>query len=457
MAETPRASLRLGVVLALAVVALFEVLSLLLGVRSARRLQARVTHDVQQQVEAVRPRLEAALARGGPAAWNETAGLALQLRVATEVEVLDGQGQVILSRPSPPPVVHELRGDQRERVVRGHLLSVVAEAGPTLRALSYVGFTGGGRTLILRLATPVSDLEDELREQRQVLLGHGAALSALMLAAVLTLLPRRGERSPTPPGALHAYEEAMELLRDRGEEMSARHEAERRRMEDAIHEKEALARAGELTAGIVHEVRNGLGTIVGYARLLERDEPGGDPAEAARSIRAECETLEVVVRRFNDFIRRERLNVSELDLARLLSRVVDRELRGREVSRGLSGLDEPLWVRGDEELLERAFENLVRNAADAAGGAGARGRVHVRAATDGEEVELRIDDDGPGLPPNHPGEVRPFFTTKAGGLGLGLPIARKIVLLHGGALELKDRAPRGVSARVVLPVGGPES
>jgi signal transduction histidine kinase len=457
MAEAPRTSLRLGVVLALAVVALFEVLSLLQGVRSARRLQARVTHDVQQQVEAVRPQLDAALGRGGPAAWNEAAGLALAHRVAVEAEVLDGQGQVLLSRPSPPPVVHELRNEQRERILEGRVLSVVAQAGPVMRALSYVGFTGGGRTLILRLATPVPDLEDELREQRQVLLGHGAALAALMLAAVLTLLPQRGSRATAPPTALDAYEEAMELLRDRGEEMSARHEAERRQMEDAIHEKEALARAGELTAGIVHEVRNGLGTIVGYARLLEGGEAAGDPAEAGRSIRAECETLETVVRRFNDFIRRERLNVSELDLARLLSRVVDRELRGREVSHILRGLDEPLLVRGDEELLERAFENLVRNAADAAGTGGGRGRVQAEATTTSEEVEVRIDDDGPGLPPDHPDEVRPFFTTKPGGLGLGLPIARKIVLLHGGALELTDRAPRGVSARVVLPREGPES
>ena len=61
MVEPPRTSLRLGVVLALAVVALFEVLFLLQGVRSARRLQARVTHDVQQRAETVRPQLAAAL------------------------------------------------------------------------------------------------------------------------------------------------------------------------------------------------------------------------------------------------------------------------------------------------------------------------------------------------------------------------------------------------------------
>jgi signal transduction histidine kinase len=164
-------------------------------------------------------------------------------------------------------------------------------------------------------------------------------------------------------------------------------------------------------------------------------------------------TLETVVRRFNDFIRRERLDLSDFDIARLLSRVVDRELRGRAVSVVFRGLDEPLSVRGDEELLERAFENLVRNAADAAGKGG---RIEVEATTENGEIEVRIDDDGPGLSPDHPGEVRPFFTTKPGGLGLGLPLARKILLLHGGTLALEDRTPRGVSARVTLPLGGPE-
>ena len=453
MAEPPRTSLRLGVVLALGVVALFEVLSLLQGVRSARRLQARVTQAVQQQAESVRPQLAAALERGGSASWNEAAALAIRLGVATEAEVLDAQGGVILSRPSPPPVAHDLRPEQAEQVVAGQALTIVRQAGPAARALTYMGFTGSGRTLILRLAMAVPDLEDEMRERRQILLGHGAALGALVMAAVLVLMPRRREPAVASPAALNAYEEAMGLLRDRGQEMSARHEAERQRMEDAIHEKEAMARAGELTAGIVHEVRNGLGTIVGYARLLERTENAADAAESARSIRDECVTLETVVRRFNDFIRRERLNLAELDLGRLLSRVVDRELRGRAVSVVFRGLDEPLSVRGDEELLERAFENLVRNAADAAGKGG---RIEVEAVAANGQLEVRIDDDGPDLSPDHPAEVRPFFTTKAGGLGLGLPLARKILLLHGGVLALEDRTPRGVSARVVLPLKGPE-
>jgi signal transduction histidine kinase len=233
--------------------------------------------------------------------------------------------------------------------------------------------------------------------------------------------------------------------------MTARHEAERQRMEDAIREKDALARAGELTAGIVHEVRNGLGTIVGYARLLERgDQPVG-ASEAAGAIREECETLEVVVRRFNEFIRQERLNLAELDLSPLLSRVVAREIRGREeIAPFFYGLEQPLVMRGDEELLERAFENVVRNAAEAASEGG--GRIDIE-----DQLEIRIGDDGPGLPPDHPGEVRPFFTTKTGGLGLGLPLARKILLLHSGSLRLTDNPAAGVTVLIRLPVHGPES
>jgi signal transduction histidine kinase len=444
------------VVLALAVVALFEVLTLLQGLRSTQRLQARATHDVQRAVEDARGQLVVALEERGPPGWRAAAARALERELAAEVEVLDLRGRVLLAHPAPPPVSHTLPPEDRARVGRGPVLTFVVGSGTSLRALSYLGFGSGGRPLLLRLATPVPDLEEERQERRQVLLGHGAALGALLLAAVLVLLPRRPVSARASQGALDAYEEAMELLRDRGEEMTARHEAERLRMEDALREKEAFARAGELTAGIVHEVRNGLGTIVGYARLLERTEPGVDPGDAGRFIREECETLETVVRRFNEFIRVERLNLSELDLARLLSRVVSREVRGREaVSVSLVGLDELLPIRGDEELLERAFENLVRNAAEAAGEGG--GSIEIEAEADEGQVEIRISDDGPGLSPDHPGEVRPFFTTRTGGLGLGLPLARKILLLHAGSLELLEGPEGGVTVLVILPVRGLEA
>jgi len=95
----------------------------------------------------------------------------------------------------------------------------------------------------------------------------------------------------------------------------------------------------------------------------------------------------------------------------------------------------------------------VRNAVQAAAAGGRT--VEVRAEERGDQVEVRIEDDGPGLAPDHPGEIRPFYTTRPGGLGLGLPLARKIVLLHGGTLGLENRLPAGASAVITLPVSGP--
>jgi two-component system sensor histidine kinase HydH len=267
-------------------------------------------------------------------------------------------------------------------------------------------------------------------------------------------VPRRAAPEPAPR-VLDAYEEAMGQLRDQGEARSRAHEEERRRMEVEIEDKHAMARAGELTSGIVHEVRNGLGTILGYARLVEQGAGATDAETAGRHIREECETLEAVIRRFVDFVKRETLQVAPFDVVRTLSRVVARESRSRAGARVvLDRLPETLTLRGDEELLERALENLVRNAREAAGRSGS---VVLGAREENEWVILTVSDDGPGIPPERRQALRPFFTTRPGGLGLGLPIARKIVQLHEGRLELLDLRPHGLEVRMTLPTTGPEA
>jgi two-component system sensor histidine kinase TtrS len=191
--------------------------------------------------------------------------------------------------------------------------------------------------------------------------------------------------------------------------------------------------------------------------MLERGDAAAAPAEAGQAIRDECETLEVVVRRFADFVRLEELRVSPVDLARLLSRVAGRELRGREdVEVEITGADSAGEARADEELLERAVENVLRNAVSAAADGG--GHVTVRVERTAGAHEIRVEDDGPGLAADHPGEIRPFYSTRPGGLGLGLAFARKIMILHGGDLSLERGTVRGVVVRLTLPdstAGGP--
>jgi signal transduction histidine kinase len=307
--------------------------------------------------------------------------------------------------------------------------------------------------MILRLAAPVAEIVEDLRERRQLLASHAISLVVLAVLGGFALSPSRERRAGAAGRALEAYEEAMHRLRQHGEVQSQLHAAERGKMEEALRDSEAMARAGELTSGIVHEVRNGLGTILGYARLIERADVSADARQATQSIIEECRTLESVSHRFMDFVRRETLWLATFDLGRTLTRVVAREVRAETgVLSSLAVPSEGVSITADEELLERALENVVRNAREAAGEGGHVGVSVERQATN---VVLRIEDDGPGLSPELQAGVRPFASSKPGGLGLGLPIAVKIVELHRGALRFVPRLPRGLAVVIQLPAAGP--
>ncbi|PYQ46649.1 MAG: hypothetical protein DMF77_00120 [Acidobacteria bacterium] len=336
---------------------------------------------------------------------------------------------------------------EMQRLRAGEVLAVTQLAGPSPRVLAYVLLTGSAAPVVLRLATDASDLVADLRDRQESFLTQAMAL-VLVLGTIALLAPSRGEATPgSPPVALVAYEEAMERLRARDQETSRRHQKERSRMEGELRDKEPFVRAGELTVGVVHEIRNGLGTIVGYARLVQS--AGGAAAEDARAILEECQTLETVVRRFMEFVKDDALHPATFDLVRMLSRVVARESRGRTGPEMVLPRAEAGSIEADEDVLERAFENLVRNARDAAGPAG---HVWIEVERGGGSAVVTIADDGPGMPAAVRDSLRPFFTTKSGGLGLGLPFAFKIVRQHGGELTLGDRQPRGLIVRVRLPL-----
>lgn len=446
-----RPSLRIALGLSVVALGFWEVQAIVQILRSQARVQERVMRRARENFLAVRPRIEATLRPGGSGVLEAAARDLLATPLAREVDFFDRDGRRIAAFPSPSPVEHWPGREMVAGLGSGSIMVLGPFVGRSPRILTYASCGTGEQTIVLRLSAAADDLVEDLRERRHLLLGHGVAVAVLTLLGALALFPSRSGAGDASPRSLGAYEQAMELLRDRGEALTQKHEAERRRMEEEIRDKEAMARAGELTAGIVHEVRNGLGTILGYARLLERQGVSTEAADAGRRIREECETLETVIRRFMDFVKRETLQLATFDLQRLLSRVVARESRsgpGGEVSLAPAG---EIALVGDEELLERAFENLIRNALEAAG---PRGRVAVEAAREADDVKVTIADDGPGLSAEERASLRPFFSTKAGGLGLGLPIALKIVRLHYGGLTLEGRSPQGLLVTVRLPAGG---
>jgi signal transduction histidine kinase len=456
MRELRQPALRLALGLALAAALLVEVRTLIQSLHAHQRLQARAGERLRQDLGAARARVSERLQPGGEQARAAAAAEAAEALPGAAIEIFDPTGRRLLALGQPPPIAHWV--DVGALAASGPLGVYVV--GPFQHdrpyLLAYALLPAGAGREVLRVALPVDDLSADIEERRELLLTHAASLALVVIVALVLLLAPRREGAEPPPAAraLLAYEAAMEHLREREERLSQEHAAERQRLEQVLREQEALARAGELTTGMAHEMRNGLGTIVGYARLLERAGLSPDDQAAVAAIRAECEALESIVRRFVDYVRRDELKAERFDLRRSLERVLARETRSRggAAVELLPGPAFELW--GDEELIEHAVENVLRNGREAAG---ERGRVEIELRAAEAWAEISVRDDGPGLGPEGVAALRPFRSTKPGGLGLGLPLAAKVVRLHGGELRLGERVPHGLEVLLRLPRGAAEA
>ena len=109
-------------------------------------------------------------------------------------------------------------------------------------------------------------------------------------------------------------------------------------------------------------------------------------------------------------------------------------------------------IHADPELLEQAMINLLKNALEAVAGA-ASPRIELAWVQGDGRLVLSVADNGKGLPESDPEQVfTPFFTTKAGGSGIGLSLARQIALAHGGGLTAQPNAPAGAIFMLALPL-----
>ena len=115
--------------------------------------------------------------------------------------------------------------------------------------------------------------------------------------------------------------------------------------------------------------------------------------------------------------------------------------------------EQDMWIQADPDLLEQAIHALLGNAVDASP---VRGYVHLALSRTDDALELRIDDQGPGISfEPDPRELSPGPTTKKGGHGLGIPVAWKICQAHGGAVTIRRRDEGGTRVTVSLPLVDP--
>ena len=249
------------------------------------------------------------------------------------------------------------------------------------------------------------------------------------------------------------------VLRDLSERQRA--DADVKELQRQVQERARLADIGAVTAQIVHDLGNPLAglsmQVQRLARLIRRH-PGQFSEVAvgvADQVLVSVRRLDGMLRELGDFSRQQRLDLAAVDPARFLGAVGEAwqpvaAARGIRLRVELSAADWPIVA--DHAKLFRVLDNLIKNAIEAIGSG--PGEVCLRlAAFDSPHptVRISISDDGPGIP-DDVDAFRLFETTKRGGSGLGLPIARRIVEAHGGGLTWAARTPRGTVFHIDLPV-----
>jgi two-component system, LuxR family, sensor kinase FixL len=244
---------------------------------------------------------------------------------------------------------------------------------------------------------------------------------------------------------------------------------ERKQAEDEVlRQRSELAHVarvstlGELATSMAHELSQPLGAILRNAEAAELflQAPSPDLEEVRAilaDIRKDDQRAGNVIDRLRSLLKRRPTADDLVDLKQLAGEVVALvrpEADVRKVRLVLAHVPALPPVRGDRVQLQQVLLNLLLNAMDAVGDSGPEARrVNVRVQAAGTEVEVAVSDAGHGIPEDRRARLfEPFFTTKPNGLGMGLPISRRIIEAHGGSIRAENAPGGGATLCFTLPV-----
>lgn len=234
-----------------------------------------------------------------------------------------------------------------------------------------------------------------------------------------------------------------------------------RELEQKLLQADKLNSLGKTISGVAHELNNPLTGIMGFCQLLLRDEGIQENTryrEDLETIFREAERCQKIVKGLTTFARKHKPEKTFLGVNGLLQEVVRMNayhLKNHAVSADLDLAPDLPKTMADYHQLQQVFVNLIINASDAISESGRPGRVRLSTSLAGGRIRVEVQDDGPGIPPEHLDRVfEPFFTTKAAGkgTGLGLPVVYGIVSEHGGTISAENVPGGGARFTVDLPV-----
>lgn len=227
------------------------------------------------------------------------------------------------------------------------------------------------------------------------------------------------------------------------------------RIEDEIEMSRRMSASGRLTRGVAHEVKNPINAIVLHLQLLQTKLQQIDPDTRRHMdiIDSEIHRLDRVVQILVDFTRPRDLHLEETDARRILEDVAvlatpDAEQHGVTVQRDF--LAEPATVKADVDLLKQAILNVVLNGIQAMAHGG---ELKISAERQEEIIVIKIQDQGEGIPPEVQEKIfQLYFTTKAGGSGIGLAQTYQILQWHYGSVDFESIQGRGTTFSLRIPL-----
>ncbi len=289
---------------------------------------------------------------------------------------------------------------------------------------------GGGREGEVRVGISQQNLEEEVRKLRRELIfklsiGIGASIVLLVIA--------------------FAY--VVKLLN------------KTRKLEAEAQIADRLAYVGTLASGLAHEIRNPLNAMSMNLQMLEEEvqeksfEGGDDFRELLQAIKGEIHRLERLVNNFLAYARPQKLTLTERDINTVVKEVITflrAEIEQKQIEIILN-LDPYLpKVEVDDQHIKQAMMNILINAKQILR-EGGRIKITTKMGSEGKVI-VEFEDSGPGMLPEMRDKIFDiFFSTRGGGTGLGLPIARKIVEFHGGSIELWSEQGKGTRFTISLP------
>ena len=286
-------------------------------------------------------------------------------------------------------------------------------------------------------------------------------LAFVLVNNILGPLRRLAREADREAGSARSDDEVKALSRSvRGLIENMDHtQTELEKSREHLLQAEKMVLVGKLAAGMAHSIRNPLTSVkmrlFSLDRTLHLSEHQKDDFQV---ISEEILHIDTIVQNFLEFSRPPKLKmqpISPSEVVDLVLRLLEHRLESYNVEVRLHRQQPLREIQGDPERLKEVLVNVIENACEAMEGGGSI-TIHEEAHSDatlGRVVEIRLADNGPGVPESIKAKIlEPFFSTKEEGSGLGLSIATRIVEEHGGRLELTSKEGEGSTFSIILPI-----